>query len=116
MGVTIILPAHNEEKIIKQAIESLLNQSYWDTEIIVCLDNCTDKTEAILNDNFGDNYAVKIFKSVNNQKKKAGALNQLFRCYFNNMRKYRGRYHKNIAGLLDFFIFSASASIRLPHS
>ena len=88
MGVTIILPAHNEEKIIKQAIESLLNQSYWDTEIIVCLDNCTDQTESILNNNFGDNYAVKIFKSVKNEKKKAGALNQLFNCYFKNMRKY----------------------------
>lgn len=88
MGVTIILPAHNEERIIKQAIESLLNQSYWETEIIVCLDNCTDKTEAILNNNFGDNYAVKIFKSVNNQHKKAGALNQLFSCYFSSMRKY----------------------------
>jgi cellulose synthase/poly-beta-1,6-N-acetylglucosamine synthase-like glycosyltransferase len=88
MGVTIILPAHNEEKIIKQAIESLLNQSYWHSEIIVCLDNCTDNTEKILNDNFGENFLIKIFKSVNNQNKKAGALNQLFNYHFKNMRKY----------------------------
>jgi cellulose synthase/poly-beta-1,6-N-acetylglucosamine synthase-like glycosyltransferase len=86
--VTVILPAHNEEKIIKKAIESLLNQSYWNTEIIICLDNCTDGTEQIINDNFADNYSVKVFKSVENKNKKAGALNQLFSYYFKSMGKY----------------------------
>lgn len=82
--VTIILPAHNEEKIIKKAIESLRIQSYWDIEIIVCLDNCTDNTENIINE-FDD---IKIFKSINNMHKKAGALNQLFEYYFENMGDY----------------------------
>jgi cellulose synthase/poly-beta-1,6-N-acetylglucosamine synthase-like glycosyltransferase len=82
--VTIVLPAHNEEKIIKQAVESLLRQSYWNIEIICCLDNCTDNTENILK----RISRVKMFKTVNNVNKKAGALNQLFNYYFDKMGKY----------------------------
>jgi cellulose synthase/poly-beta-1,6-N-acetylglucosamine synthase-like glycosyltransferase len=86
--VTIILPAHNEEKIIKDSINSLLNQSYCNLEIITVLDNCTDNTELIINSNFEDETSVKIFKTVNNRNKKSGALNQLFNYYFDNMGEY----------------------------
>jgi cellulose synthase/poly-beta-1,6-N-acetylglucosamine synthase-like glycosyltransferase len=82
--VTIILPAHNEEKIIEEAIMSLKKQTYWDIEIIALLDNCTDNTESIAR-KFDD---VKIFKSRNNKYKKAGALNQLFESYFTEMHNY----------------------------
>ncbi len=88
MGVTVILPAHNEAEIIKDSIQSVLNQTYWDIDIICCLDNCSDNTEKIIINNFDDNYDVKIFKSVNNKDKKAGALNQLFNYYFENMNDY----------------------------
>jgi len=86
--VTIVLPAHNEEKIIKDSIQSLLNQSYWDIEIIAVLDNCNDNTEKIINDNFENNLNIKVFKTVNNKNKKSGALNQLFNYYFDNMGEY----------------------------
>jgi len=86
--VTIVLPAHNEEKIIKDSIQSLLNQSYWDIEIIAVLDNCNDNTEKIINDNFESNMNVKVFKTVNNKNKKSGALNQLFNYYFDNMGEH----------------------------
>jgi cellulose synthase/poly-beta-1,6-N-acetylglucosamine synthase-like glycosyltransferase len=85
--VTVILPAHNEAKIIREAVQSILDQSYWDVEIICCLDNCTDDTEKVLNV-FEDNMSVKIFKSVDNKHKKAGALNQLFQYYFDKMQEY----------------------------
>ncbi len=86
--VTIILPAHNEEKIIKNSLNSLLSQNYWNIEIITVIDNCTDKTEEIINNSFEDETNVKIFKTVNNKNKKAGALNQLFNYYFDNMGEY----------------------------
>jgi poly-beta-1,6-N-acetyl-D-glucosamine synthase len=83
--VTVILPCHNEEKILKSSIESLLKQTYWDIEIIVVLDNCIDKSEEIAN-SFDEQ--VKVFKSIDNKHKKAGALNQLFNCYINYMGEY----------------------------
>lgn len=87
--VSVILPSHNEEKIIKKAIESILNQRYSNNiDIYVILDNCTDRTEEILNKNFSENYQVKIFKTVKNKYKKAGALNQLFNIAFKDLSEY----------------------------
>lgn len=88
MKVTILLPAHNEEKIIKKALNSLLRQSYYNLEIICVLDNCIDNTEKIINDNFEDDLNIKVYKSMNNKHKKAGALNQIFDIYFDKMGDY----------------------------
>lgn len=43
--VSIILPSYNRKYIIKRAIDSCLNQSYQNIEIIVCDDHSTDGTE-----------------------------------------------------------------------
>lgn len=44
MNVSIVIPVYNEEKRIKDCIESLINQSEKPDEIIVIDNNCTDKT------------------------------------------------------------------------
>jgi cellulose synthase/poly-beta-1,6-N-acetylglucosamine synthase-like glycosyltransferase len=41
--VSIIVPARNEEKDIRECIESLLNQDYPNFELIVINDRSTDK-------------------------------------------------------------------------
>ena len=46
--VSIILPAYNGEKFIAEAIDSVLNQTYGDFEIIVVNDGSTDRTAEIL--------------------------------------------------------------------
>lgn len=46
--VTIILPAYNGEKYIKRAIESVLNQTYEDFEVIVVDDFSKDNTIQIV--------------------------------------------------------------------
>ena len=43
--VSVIIPAHNEEKYVCKAIESLLKQSYKNTEIIV-VDNASEDSTA----------------------------------------------------------------------
>ena len=46
--VSIVIPVHNGEKYIKEAIDSCLKQSYPTLEIIVVDDKSTDNTLTIL--------------------------------------------------------------------
>ena len=42
--LSIIIPAHNEEKYIEKTLKSIKNSDINNYEIIVVCDNCTDKT------------------------------------------------------------------------
>src|SRR3989344_4317537 len=46
--ISVIIPAHNEEKYIRPTLHSLKNQTYQNFETIVVANGCTDKTEEIL--------------------------------------------------------------------
>lgn len=48
LKISVIIPAHNEEKYIKRTLFSLLNQTFQDFEIIVVANGCTDKTEELV--------------------------------------------------------------------
>jgi len=48
--VSVIIPAHNEEKMIGRSLKEILRLEYPSIEIIICLDGCTDNTERITND------------------------------------------------------------------
>lgn len=50
MKVSVILTAYNEEKYIKKAIESVINQTLEDIELIVVNDGSTDTTLDIINE------------------------------------------------------------------
>ena len=52
--VSVIVPAYNAEKYIEQCVESLLEQTIENIEIIIIDDGSTDRTAKILNE-----YAVK---------------------------------------------------------
>lgn len=47
-SVSIVIPAHNEERVIDQCATSLRAQSHKDLQIIFVLDRCTDRTLEIL--------------------------------------------------------------------
>ncbi|MFH1327202.1 MAG: glycosyltransferase family A protein [archaeon] len=57
--ISIIIPAHNEEKYIKKTLQSIKNSEYKNYEIIVICDNCSDSTEKI-----AKRYTKKVY-SVN---------------------------------------------------
>ena len=47
--VSVIIASYNSEKTIESCIQSLLNQTYKDIEIIICDDNSSDNSLAIIN-------------------------------------------------------------------
>jgi glycosyltransferase involved in cell wall biosynthesis len=46
--ISVIMPVYNSERFLKEAIESILNQSFEDFEFIIINDGSTDSSEAII--------------------------------------------------------------------
>ncbi|WP_375510572.1 glycosyltransferase, partial [uncultured Nostoc sp.] len=46
--VTVIIPSYNHEKFVGEAIQSVLNQTYQDFELVITDDGSTDKTVEII--------------------------------------------------------------------
>ncbi len=78
MKVFAIIPAHNEEDGIEKTLLSIINQTYKVEKILVACDNCTDNTEEICEKMSSQYHNIFYFSTVNNYKRKAGALNQAF--------------------------------------
>ncbi len=47
MKISVVIPAHNEEKYIGETLKAVLRQDYPDFEVLVVCNSCTDKTEKI---------------------------------------------------------------------
>lgn len=73
LGVTVLIPAHNEEPVIVQTVTSVLLSDLDDIRVVVVDDGSTDRTLELLQSNFGRNQAVQIIHQVN--RGKAAALN-----------------------------------------
>jgi cellulose synthase/poly-beta-1,6-N-acetylglucosamine synthase-like glycosyltransferase len=71
VGITVLIPAHNEQDRIGAALKSLAQQSRLADRVIVVADNCTDDTVAT-----AQRLGAEVVESVENRHKKAGALNQ----------------------------------------
>lgn len=62
MKISIIIPCYNCEKTTASTIESILNQTYQDFEIIICNDGSTDNSLDVINNYLNDNRIVLINK------------------------------------------------------
>lgn len=80
--VSIIIPTYNREKTIKKAVNSVLNQTYKNIEVIVIDDGSTDQTEEVIK--AIKDTRLKYFKYKQNQ----GA------CYARNLgiKKSKGEF------------------------
>lgn len=63
--VSVILPCHNGEAYLREAIRSILDQTYTDFELIVVDDGSTDGSPAILHDMALDDRRLRIVTQVN---------------------------------------------------
>lgn len=74
--VLALIPAHNEEKIVGQAVGALGEQVRRPERIVVVADNCTDATVPLARE-----LGAEVFETAGNTHKKAGALNQALNHY-----------------------------------
>ena len=64
--VSVIIPLYNRENTIQRAVDSVLNQTYSNIEVLVVDDGSTDNSVEMLKKYHNDN-RVKIFCQESNQ-------------------------------------------------
>jgi glycosyltransferase involved in cell wall biosynthesis len=75
MKITVVMPSYNQGRFLAEAIDSVLNQSYSDFELII-VDACsTDETSEVLEE-YSDSRIEKVVEPDNGQ---ADAINKGFR-------------------------------------
>jgi len=87
-SISILIPARNEEKNIKDCISSIMNQDYDIFEIIVLNDNSNDNTLSILNELASTNKKLKV---INGEALKQGWLGKNYACH-QLSREAKGEY------------------------
>ena len=66
--VSVVVPVYNGEKYVVQSINSILNQTFRDTEIIIVNDASQDNSEKVIYENFGDLINSGKIKYTRNEK------------------------------------------------
>ena len=71
--VSVIMPTYNRANIIERAIDSVLNQTFTNYELIIVDDGSTDNTENLIKKNYGNylNGKIKYIKEENSGVAKA---------------------------------------------
>ena len=65
VDISIIMPVYNGEKYLKEAIESILNQTFKNFELIIINDGSSDQSKNII-----ENFLDKRIKNLENKKNK----------------------------------------------
>lgn len=71
LSVVVLIPAHDEEQCIAEALRSVWVQTRPPDRVVVVADNCSDRTAEV-----ASRWGAEVFETVGNRHKKAGALNQ----------------------------------------
>lgn len=64
--VSVVIGTYNGSKWIIRAVDSMLNQTYTNIEIIICDDCSTDNTYSLLQNQYGTNNRVKLVQNEQN--------------------------------------------------
>ena len=63
--ISVIVPVYNVEKYLKECLDSILNQTFEDIEIICINDGSTDNSLKILLDYIKQDYRLKVYSQYN---------------------------------------------------
>ena len=74
--VSVLMPVHNGAPFVKEAIKSILAQTFSDFELLVTDDCSTDRTPAILDEMASTDRRIKVFRNPENRGI-AQSLNQM---------------------------------------
>ncbi len=61
-SVCVIVPAHNEERVIEHVVSSILRQNYPKWRAVFALDRCTDRTKEIIREVSGGDSRIEIIE------------------------------------------------------
>jgi len=64
--ISVIMSVYNNEKTVRRAIDSIINQSFNNLELIICDDNSSDNTFKILEEYKNKYNNIKIFRNEKN--------------------------------------------------
>jgi len=81
-AVSVIIPAYNHEKFVQECIQSVLNQTFQDFEIIITDDASTDRTVGIIQQ--FDDPRIKLFRHLENKGASIASNN----CIIHSSGKY----------------------------
>jgi glycosyltransferase involved in cell wall biosynthesis len=73
--LSVIVPAHNEERVIDRCISSLRSQDYENLEIVLVLDRCTDGTLEIARRHAAEDPRVRVIENEHCPEDWAGKCN-----------------------------------------
>ncbi|PVA05333.1 hypothetical protein DC363_16095 [Thalassorhabdomicrobium marinisediminis] len=66
--VTVLIPAYNEAKVIKNCIQSILGADYQNLKVVVVDDGSTDDTHLVVEEAFGHDNQVTLVRQANGGK------------------------------------------------
>lgn len=69
--ISIIMPAYNAELYIQEAVNSVINQTYNNWELIIIDDGSTDNTAAVITTHFSNDNRIKYYYQENSKQAKA---------------------------------------------
>ena len=67
-AISVIIPMYNEKKYIQQAVDSVLNQTFKDLNVIIVNDGSTDGCFELCQSLYGDNERVTLISNHKNMK------------------------------------------------
>lgn len=64
--ISVIIPSYNRKEFINKAVESVLNQTYKNVEIIIIDDGSTDGTYELFQQEYKDKHNIIMYKNEKN--------------------------------------------------
>lgn len=114
--VSILIPTYNQTNYLKQALDSALNQSYRNTEIIICDDSTTSDVQELIEQYMLKTNKIKYFKN-NGPSGDWGKIN-MEKCFEKSSGEYINYlFHDDLFNLnkidkmINYFLYDDTLSL-----
>lgn len=91
MNISIIIPAHNEERFIEETLDSLVSQTLLPKKIVVVNDNSTDNTVPIIH-KFISKYNFISLVNINNSSKEHMPGSKVIKAFYQGFQTLDTNY------------------------